>query len=82
MRYVARMATRYRALKGPIAFHRERAGLTVEQLADAVGVHRSTLTEQINGNRPMPWAIAARIAVRLDVPPDVLVEENGHEVVS
>jgi plasmid maintenance system antidote protein VapI len=68
------MTTRYRALETHITHYREAAGLTVAQLAEAIGVNRSSLTEQIKGNRPMPWPVAARIAAKLDVPPHLLVE--------
>jgi plasmid maintenance system antidote protein VapI len=75
LRYVDRM-TRYRALGGgaTINYFRDRSGLSIAQLAEIVGLHRVSLSEQISGKRPMPWEVAARIAQEFDVPPHVLVE--------
>ena len=46
---------------------RERKGLTVGQLAEAVGVSRPMVAMVESGQKPAPAALLAKIARRLDL---------------
>lgn len=51
-----------------IRIHRERCGLTQEQLAEAAGVHRSTVQRVERGERDTWLSHLLLIAHALDVP--------------
>lgn len=62
-----------------IAEHRNKLGMTQQELADAVGIARPTLTLLEQGKRRLNVDMQKKIADALGVGPQELIDYNGPE---
>ncbi|SHJ41782.1 helix-turn-helix domain-containing protein [Lutispora thermophila] len=61
-----------------IKYHRERKGLTQKFIAEKIGVDVSTISKIENSKADPSLKMLRSIAVVLDVPASVLIEEDNN----
>jgi len=68
----------YRSLGQRIRMIRKDAGLTQGQLADHLGLNRSSIANAEAGNQHLPLHLIVRLAEKLEVHPSVLLFPDAH----
>lgn len=77
-------ATRRRVLRGDkLLFYRDLRMMNQQELADAAGVTKSTVSRLENGYHRPHWDTVRQLAQALDIDPNELLEwRNGPELTS